>query len=486
MRREKLYSLIISRLDGEGISEPSYRKRILELVKKGIGGFIVFGGACKPFGGETSLRSFLIDIQALSQAPLFIASDIERGVGQQVRGYTGMPCQMAQAAALGDDMKTLTNLVTAISKETLDAGINMPLIPVLDVNTNPDNPIISTRAFSDNPEVVSRMGNIYVKTLQSHGLISCPKHFPGHGDTAIDSHIALPVITKSKKELMKTDIAPFKAAISAGADSIMAGHLLIPSLDKLPASLSRKTLTGLLRKGLGFEGLILTDALNMDALREFGDASTLALKAGADILLHPKDPDETVKELSSALDEGELNETHITSALQRISRAKRGLNRHKGVRLDITKFGAHERLSTRVTEMSITLVKESPGLLPLKGMNIVFAGDEKLYKDSPLKEMSESIDSGAETTVVAIFTAVSAWRGTSGISAEDKERIKRLIKKSVTFIVISFGSPYVLGRFMEADALISAYEATERAQRAVIKCLRGVIPFRGRLPVKIT
>ncbi len=262
---KKLYQLIISRLDGDKVASKKYQEKIIELVKKGIDGFILFGGK------KDEIRDFISKIQSISEIPLFIASDIERGVVQQIKDTTLFPCQMAIAAAINkdrpEDVSLLRSAIKAIADEAMDIGINMPLIPVLDVNQNPDNPIICTRAFSDNPEDVAWFGSEYIKILETSGLISCAKHFPGHGDTAIDSHISLPVITKSRTDLMTTDIMPFVGAIKAGVSSIMIGHLSVPAIDSMPASLSKMIITDLLRMELGFNGLILSDALNMDALK---------------------------------------------------------------------------------------------------------------------------------------------------------------------------------------------------------------------------
>ncbi|MBM4146447.1 MAG: hypothetical protein FJ240_09295, partial [Nitrospira sp.] len=240
---KKLYQLIISRLNGEEIYLKSYRENIFGLIEKGIGGFIIFGGK------KEEVRNFIDKMQSVSEMPLFTASDIERGAGQQIQGCTCFPCQMAIASAIdteSEDLLKLRNTVNAIADEAKDIGINMPLIPVLDVNRDPDNPIICTRAFSDNPENVARLGSEYIKILESSNLISCAKHFPGHGDTSEDSHILLPVINKSYKNLIETDIMPFKEAISSGVSSIMIGHLSIPAIDHKPASISKKIISNIL------------------------------------------------------------------------------------------------------------------------------------------------------------------------------------------------------------------------------------------------
>jgi beta-N-acetylhexosaminidase len=503
--KKKVYQLIIGRLDGDQTSVLSYRKKISGLAGKGIGGFIIFGG------DSDEVKCFIDEIQSISDIPLFIASDVERGVGQQLRGSTLFPCQMAISAAVDksnpEDVAILRSLIKAIAAEAKGIGINMPLIPVLDVNLEPDNPIICTRAFSDNPEDVAWFGSEYIDILENSGLVSCAKHFPGHGDTAADSHIILPVIDKPYTDLMDTDIIPFKEAIYRGVGSIMVGHLSVPAIDDRPASLSRKIITDMLRGELGFKGLIMTDALNMNALNEIGHVSVECLRAGADILLHPLDPDRTVKELISAVEAGELTEEQVDAAVNRILMAKARLKKTEKSAID---YQGHERLSSQIADMSISLLKDTAGFLPIQDkskIDVIFAGDAEMYKSSPLKkhfercvplqdiaEKSPSLISpfargGTEgsyvATIFAIFTSVSAWRGSSGISEEERNRIHALMEKAEHSIVISFGSPYVLRHFKEADILIAAYESTEQAQKAVLRCLDGQLDFKGRVPVQI-
>jgi beta-glucosidase-like glycosyl hydrolase len=488
---KKLYQLIINRLDGDKIQSKDYQEKMVRLIEKGIGGFIIFGGEID------EIESFIGKIQSISEIPLFIASDIERGVGQQIKGATNFPCQMAVAAAIEkdrpEDILLLNIIIQAVADEAIDIGINMPLIPVMDVNQNPDNPIICTRAFSDNPRTVAWFGSHYIKTLEDSGLISCPKHFPGHGDTAVDSHISLPVIAKSKDDLIKTDLMPFIKSIEAGAGSIMIGHLKVPALDSKPASLSKKIITDLLKKELGFNGLVITDALSMSALKDSGNVHTECIKAGVDILLHPVDADITVKELLSAIESREISEDQIDSALERIIKAK---ERFSKIKKPDVNYKAYAFISEQISDMSITLVKSSPGILPIskdKKAQIIFAGDSDIYRSSILKNHFNSEPQTltstkwpvAELLIIAIFTSVAAWKGSPGISNEEKQAIIKLIRQAKSSIVISFGSPYVLRHFKEADVLIAAYEPSEQAQMAAIKCLKGEIDFSGKLPVKI-
>jgi beta-N-acetylhexosaminidase len=486
---KKIYQLIISRLDGGNIDSVSYQEKIFELVKKGVGGFLIFGGK------KDEVKNFIDTIQSISEIPLFIASDVERGVGQQIKDTTLFPSQMAMAAALDKerpgDVMILENAVKAMADEAKDIGINMPLIPVLDVNQNPDNPIICTRAFSDNPENVAWFGSKYVRILEGAGLISCAKHFPGHGDTSTDSHIALPVINKSYEKLMNVDLMPFKEAIKTGVSSIMVGHLSIPAVDSKPASLSGRMVTDILRKELGFDGLVLTDALNMNALKGIENVPAQCIRAGVDILLHPADPDLTVKELVSAVETDVIIEKQIEDAVNRILRIKKKIKYNK----ELFSYENHEKLSSLITEMSITILKETARILPVlqrSRARLVFSGDSNFFDSSPLKTYFKDVPTINDTAefknkiaIFVIFTSVAAWRGSSRIDEDEVNRIKELIRKSRNSIVISFGSPYVLRHFRDADILIAAYEPSEQAQKAVIKCLTGELDFKGRLPVRI-
>jgi len=497
---KKLYQLIISRLDGNKIHSEFYREKMLQLVEKNIGGFIIFGGQ------RYEIKNFVNQIQSVANTPLFIASDVECGVGQQIFDTTLFPCQMAMAAAIDknrkEDISILESALKALARELIDVGINMPLIPVLDVNQNPDNPIICTRAFSDNPDEVAWFGTKYIRLLEESGLLSCAKHFPGHGDTATDSHLGLPVITKSLEELSTTDLIPFRKAVEAGVSSVMMGHLVIPALDSKPASLSEKIITDLLRKEFGFKGLVLSDALNMKALKDFEDVSTQCMRAGADIILHPIDADLTVKELFSAVESGTLPEEQIDVALNRILKAKAKIQ-NKAIPFlkgDLKSGGVdyqnHRIISSQITAMSITLLKSVnslPTLDPEK-TRVVLAGENKFFESSPLMFFLKNVSTipspvqhrfSEPTVLFAIFTSVAAWKGSAGIDEEQRNQIVELVKMAKTSIVISFGCPYVLRYFKKADILIAAYEATEQTQMSVIKCLQGEIEFKGRLPVQI-
>ncbi len=485
--RHDLFQLIIARLDGERIGEPGYLEHLLGLVERGIGGFILFGGRLD------EVKEAIRTLQSRSDLTLFIASDIERGVGQQLKGATGFPPQMGVGAAVDPadsrSLEMLRKMLRVIAEEARYAGINMPLIPVLDVNTNPENPIICTRAFSDDPVRAGSLGREYVKTLGEYGLLPCGKHFPGHGDTERDSHIELPLIRKSIEELESLELIPFRTAIDAGIPALMVGHLAVPALDERPASLSG-WMTRYLRERLEFRGLLMPDALTMDALRGYGSTVALSVASGMDLVLHPPDPYTAVEELERGIDDGLINEEGLVESLERIKEVKARLLSESSGAPD---FSENRRLAEQLYERSITLVSGNPLAFFSDGRpeTCVYAGevDGEILKGLGLwfeRVISLNESGSAEgRLVIAVFSDVRAWRGLSGVEEETVVEIKRLIRRSGKVVLISFGSPYLLGKFREASVRVAAYEASVSAVTATMKALFEGQPLSGRLPVRL-
>ncbi|MGD0783293.1 MAG: glycoside hydrolase family 3 N-terminal domain-containing protein [Candidatus Aminicenantales bacterium] len=257
---EKVAQMIGCRYAGEfypaDAEQTAYLKRLVARHK--VGGMVIFGGQAY----ETALLNNAL--QSLADVPLLVASDLERGAGTQITGSTLFPAFMGLGAADSEDLAYEMGRYTALEGRAL--GIHMTYAPVVDVNINPDNPIINTRAFGENPERIARLASAFIKGCQDHGMIATAKHFPGHGDTDLDSHILLPVITADRERLEKVELYPYRRAIEAGVGAIMVSHLVVPALDptpNLPATLSPAILTGLLRGQMGFQGLIVTDAMEM-------------------------------------------------------------------------------------------------------------------------------------------------------------------------------------------------------------------------------
>ncbi|MBF2001288.1 MAG: beta-glucosidase [Synechococcales cyanobacterium M58_A2018_015] len=288
----------------------------------GMGGVILLGGSAV----EVALRTR--QLQDWAAVPLLIAADIEEGVGQRFSGATGFPPPMALGAIAQRDLRAATTYAEAMgaitAEEARAIGINWLLAPVVDVNNNPENPVINVRAWGETPEQVSQLTTAFLRGAKQ--VLTTAKHFPGHGDTATDSHLDLPVIPHDKARLMQIELPPFQQAIAAGVDAVMTAHLHLPALDPVyPATLSPALLTGELRQRLGFKGLIVTDALVMGAItHRYGanEAPVLALEAGADIVLMPVDPVGAIEAICAAVESGRIPVERIHASLERLWRAK--------------------------------------------------------------------------------------------------------------------------------------------------------------------
>lgn len=311
----------------------------------GIGGVILLGASA----GELALRSQ--QLQDWAKIPLLIAADIEEGVGQRFAGATWFPPPMALGAIQlkdADKAQQYAEQMGAITaREALAIGINWVLAPVVDVNNNPLNPVINVRAFGETPEAVSQLTSAFIRGATQYPVLTTAKHFPGHGDTATDSHLDLPVLPHTLSRLAEIELPPFKSAIAIGVDAVMSAHLLIPAWDEqLPATLSPQVLTELLRNKLGFEGLIVTDALVMGAIaNRYGtnEAPIMAVEAGADILLMPVDPEGAIQAVCDAVAAGRLSQERIRASVERIWNAK------QNVHSQIVGAGLADNLSTRQT-----------------------------------------------------------------------------------------------------------------------------------------
>lgn len=469
------YKFIIARLNGRDIEkEFNY---YLGLVKKGIAGFVVFGGELN------TVRQGIRELQKEADGCLIIASDLEQGLGQQLEGGTVFPPAMAIAEAIkenskfkiqGSKLRLLRRTFKAIALEARYAGINTIFAPVLDINTNPRNPIISTRAFGEDPESVSFFGCEMIKTLQLHGITACGKHFPGHGDTETDSHIKLPKIKKDIKSLSKAEIVPFRNAIKTGVKMIMMGHLNVPALDPsgIPVSLSQKAVS-YLRNKLGFKGIVITDALNMGGIGRYSEeeASLMALNAGVDILLHPTDSDKVVPYLENK-----------GSGFRLQVSAKHTWEKEKRVQ-SIPDFEGNKQLSEKITKMAIKIDGQ---LKPLRNPLLIILSDDANEKGMTLYTVlksryrslkylhfrqGEDLKSGGvmrgRELIVAVFSSIRAWKG--GASPWLLKCIMDLKEKAEIFV--SFGSPYIIDNIRGGVIKIYAYWDSDTAQKAVAEVM---------------
>ena len=470
-----------SHLSDHQIQYPEFGERDRATLKHwiedlGVGGVIFWGGN----GGELALR--IQQLQAWAEYPLLIAADIEEGVGQRFTGGTWFPPPMALNAIAQTDLPKAIEYAKVMgqitAREALAVGINWLLAPVVDVNNNPANPVINIRAFGETPEIVSQLATAYIQGAADYSVLTCAKHFPGHGDTGTDSHWELPVINHDLDRLNAIELPPFRAAIQAGVDSIMSAHLMIPHLDdKLPATLSQRILTQELRQNLGFEGLISTDALVMGAIADrYGadEAPVMAVEAGSDIILMPVDPEIAIEAVLAAVKSGRISKERIAASVARIWQAKQKIfqewnsvtltqspvNRQPADFITLAEPGSMAA-AEQMLQDSLFIQGNLP-LKPVPGRNIIVLEEildttflsrstpaivipAKLgYKLQLINRHSPTIEIGSdESAILQLFIRTSPFSGGLGITSVAKKLFQQLLEHQQLQALIIYGSPYL-------------------------------------------
>jgi beta-N-acetylhexosaminidase len=463
-------------------------------------------------------------LQAKSKLPLLIGADFERGAAMRLDEGTSFPTAMALAAAGKPEDAYTMGKFTAL--EARAVGIQWIYAPDADVNNNPGNPIINTRSFGEDPKRVAEYVTAFVRGVEENGGLATAKHFPGHGDTASDSHIDLPVIHADRERLERLELVPFRAAISAGAGSVMTGHLSIPSLEpdpNTPATLSSHILTDLLRHDLHFQGLVVTDAMDMGGITvRFapGEAAVRAVLAGADALLMPPVPDAAFEGLQAAVRSGRISIERLDASVRRILEAKARLGLEKNRLVDINainqKLGsvAWQAQAQEISDRGVTLLRDTPQLLPLDGTKpsrallLAFYADPEPYPGEDLeRELKSRFDTVTtlradtrfinantlslpspdtyDVALLALFVRVSDRKGNVDVPAEQAALAERLYASGKPVITLGFGSPYLIERFPQAQTWLAAFGISDVAQVSVARALFGQIPVRGQLPVTI-
>jgi beta-N-acetylhexosaminidase len=517
--REKVAQLVVPYIDGgrAGSGTNAWRRARRLVMEDRVGGFIVGVGP----GRETA--AWLNELQSWSRVPLLMTADLEWGPGTRLRGATLLPINMAIAAAGGPGLAFDAGRITGL--EARAAGLHMAFAPVADVNVNPANPVINTRAYGSDAAQVSERVVEFILGARSAGLLTVAKHFPGHGDTETDSHLALAVLLADRSRLDAVELAPFRAAIEAGVDGVMTAHMAVPALDPVarlrPATLSAPILTSLLREELGFGGLIVTDALHMDGVKGEGSSGAVAvaaLEAGADILLMPPDAAAAIEGVVRAVRSGRLTEARIDHSVRRVLAAKAASGLHHGALMDLPSYhvaasrAEHLTWARETAERSITLVRGEPGGLPLAvGDRLVLTvvyddrtghrwgaafEDEltaagarvmmlRLSRRSSAEELERArwAASMADATVFASFSRALPWRGDLGLPPQVAALADQLAAGGAT--VLSFGDPYLLRQIPSARTYILAWSETDASQRAAARALTGSIPITGILPIDL-
>lgn len=507
-------------------------ERIFRYIgEQGVGGVIMSVGT--PFEVAAKLN----DLQAHADIPLLVAADLETGAGFRMRGAihmpgnidlggaTDFPSLMAVGATGEEDLAYEMGRITAL--EARAVGIHVPFAPVLDVNNNPDNPIINVRSFGEDPRRVARMGISFVRGVQENGAIATGKHFPGHGDTETDSHIALPVIRHDRARMDSVELHPFQEAIDAGMGAIMTAHISVPSLNggvREPATLSPLVLTNVLRGEMGFDGLVFTDAMDMSAIsrsHDSGAAAVRALEAGADVILMPASVQGAVEGIVEAVRSGRLTEERLDASVLRILETKEDLKLHEDrfVPLDeiVRTVGIpdHTAVADDIARRSITLLKNERGLLPLAGtrsarvMSVSYRRSSDIlagrffnrvlrdtYPRLATVELDRDTDAGTyeallrqarDRALVVVSTYVTAvsYSGSVAIPEELSGFIEGLSRIGVPHVVVSFGNPYLVTEFPDVQSYMLAWNGSEASQRAAAHALLGRVAITGRVPTRI-
>ncbi|MFK0017959.1 glycoside hydrolase family 3 protein [Streptomyces sp. NPDC090798] len=453
--------------------------------------------------------------------PVLISTDQEHGIVARVgKPATLFPGAMALGAGGSrEDARTVGRLGGA---ELRALGIRQDYSPVADVNVNPANPVIGVRSFGADPDAVAGLVTAEVKGYQSAGVAATSKHFPGHGDTAVDSHFGFPVITHSRELWSALDAVPFRAAIRAGIDSVMTAHIMVPALDPSgdPATLSHPILTGILREELGYDGLVVTDSLGMEGVRtKYGDdrVPVLALKAGADQLLNPPSIDVAWHAVLNAVHGGELTEARLDESVLRVLRlkAKLGLLENPYVSdtgVDRTVGTAtHRRAADRIAERTTTLLVNEEHLLPLsrrRTPRVLVVGADPASPsgtDGPpttvlataLTELgftATALSTGTAPSAAIIDQAVAAAGGVDAVvvgtynvtaTGSQKTLVERLVATGVPVVAIAIRNPYDVAQLPHVRAYLATYSWTDVELRAAARVIAGSARPRGRLPVEV-
>lgn len=545
---EKIGQLIHIGLNASFLNQESEAFRALrrQVEENHIGGIILFRG---PVYESVHLMNRM---QSFARIPLLVSADLEAGAGMRFEDTINFPWNMAVAATGNPDYARRQGEITA--REARALGVHLIFAPVADVNNNPANPVINVRAYGEDPATVARFVVAFIEGAQRGGVIATAKHFPGHGDTAIDSHRGLPVIDVGRDRLERVELVPFRAAISAGVGAIMPGHISLPRLDPtvitplprekvirpiyaeegsevvveratLPATLSPAITGRLLRGELGFQGLVVTDALDMSGLTLYftqDEAAVRAVEAGADMLLKPADPEACIRGLREAVRTGRLSERRIEESARRILAAKYtlGLVQQRLVPLDaIDRLVAGreaEQLADEIAQRAITLVRDDAKLVPLRtGQTLrifnlaITNGEDRLWVARPFtaeltsrgarvetvvldersseEEVRKAVDRALQSDVVvaSLYGRVRSGQANSVGLPKAGERALRAVLGVKPVIGISFGNPYFLQSFPELKTYVVAYGDMPSLQRAAARAVLGQADIVGRLPISL-
>lgn len=496
--------------------DAAHEKALVNLVARHhIGGLIFFQG------GPLRQAHMTNRLQQAARVPLMIGIDGEWGLAMRLDSTVRYPYQMALGAVQNDSL--VYDMGAEVARQCRRLGMHVNFAPVADVNNNPANPVINFRSFGEDKDNVARKSIAYMRGMQDHGVLANAKHFPGHGDTNTDSHLALPVINHSRERLDDIELYPFREMIGRGLGSVMVAHLSIPALDDTPnlaSTLSPRVVNGLLKDEMGFEGLVFTDALNMKGVANYhqpGEVDLMALLAGNDVLLFPEDVPKAVGMIRKALDEGTLTAEALDASVHKILQAKYWLGLDKGPQVKIPQL--YEELNTpaslqlkrKLSEAAITVLQNKNDILPIKHLGqrnltvVTIGGNGAVFKNrlskyanfdavscskapslAEGKKVREAI--AEKNTVVVYVEGTNNSPGKNfGLSKEAITLIEYIgVERQV--ILVHMGNPYALSKLTHPerlDAVVVGYQDDAYLARAAAEVLGGVIGASGRLPVGV-
>ncbi len=540
---EKIGQLVHIGVNARFLNQDSneFKELKRQVVENKVGGIIVF------VGGVYDTVHLINRMQELAEIPLLISADFETGVGMRFPDTVNFPWNMAIAATGNTELARRQGAI--VGRETRALGVHQVFAPVVDVNNNAENPVINVRSYGENADDVSRFGIAFMEGMQSEKVLATAKHFPGHGDTAVDSHRGLPVINFSRERLEKTEFVPFRALINAGIGSVMISHISMPQLDNtkveplkqsvkasytesevitegttIPATLTSNIVTDILKKDMKFDGLVVTDAMDMSGLTLYfnqEEGSVRAILAGNDVLLKPSNADAAIRGVREAVKSGRISEERINESVRKVLAWKYqlGLSERPHTSIDsidtTVSSQATRQLTEDIAENAITLVKNDVNALPVKsGTNAVVLaitnGEDRNFVGNPLvstlranglkveriaiderstpQEIENAINKAkaAEVVIAGLYGRVrSGAKNSIGLPEAGEKVLRAVLRSEKPVINIAFGNPYLLRGFPEMKNYIVAYGDMTSLQRASAEAITGKIEFKGKLPITV-
>lgn len=494
-----------------------------DIVDYHVGGYHAFGG------DPAAVAANLNRLQSFARIPLLITADLEGGAGYVMPGATRFPLAMAIAATNDPESARTAGSITA--REGRAIGIHVNFYPVVDVNNNPKNPVISIRSFGEDVELVSKMARAYIDGAQSNGQIATAKHFPGHGDVSQDSHLVLPTLDLDRERLDRIELPPFRAAIEAGVGAVMSAHIAMPKIEKdpaLPATLSHAILTGILRNDLNFDGLVFTDAMTMKGVTDhFADdeATIRAIEAGADVILFPPKTEVSFNALRRAVESGRISRERLDASVLRVLRVKAAAGLRHYTKSDVLNVyrivgsKEHRDAAQRIAERAVTLVRDEKNVLPLRpsaDLQLVHINlldrrsgwregavgrvtSAEIAKRFP-KTVTVQVDdlttssemdlirkviSLGDAVVVTGFIKSGPFKGSIEMPEQQLSLMRNLSKGEKPLVVAMLGSPYTIQALPELPSYLLGYDIQPAAELAIVRAITGEIPIVGKLPVSL-